>query len=648
VTRAPAFLSRTSPTARLLLVLVPAALIGLYGRFKGIGTWPLGVDEFYISRSVDHVLTSGLPVYPCGGYYTRALLFQYLVAILRMSGLSPEFAGRFIAAVCSLAVLPAAYLLGKRVQGPLAGWLSVIILLISIWEIEMARFGRMYAPFQAVFAWYLFFFLRYTIDKNAAALRWMIGLSLVGVLTWEGGALLGVANIYAVVRSHDHGRIKAADWRRLAGLGVLLVLLYLASRDLRDLGAAPAEAAAPAGASHSIELMIVAFMSAVRLHWPWVIAFLLPLGLAAAAVPFIWSHRHQWMVFAGLLLVSLSAFAHAFTATAGLLALLLLTDLIDWRELTSGRARPFCLALLALLAFWVAYDLSSGGPSFGLLFGFPDIFERIGRPWGRTLPVLTLGILLCVAYWFVRSTATPGDARSPMNALLGLLFLVVLVVASVPTDRIETRYTFFLYPVLVVIVVSAILELAGHFHGRRPMPSILLAAAPLLFFAATEDWQLNQVAHIDSEAVNFRVGMPPARAAHYTERNDMRSIAQWLTAHVQPGDVVVSGIPNLDQYYGGIDYFYLDDQDNRYGAYVCGNGRTERWTNHPILQQVDALKSAVDSGHHVYGTFYGDVEARVLRDIKAQGWSMTQVYTALDGKTNVISIEAHDETSRKN
>jgi Dolichyl-phosphate-mannose-protein mannosyltransferase len=646
VTTPWALLNRTSPTARLLLVLVPAALIGLYGRFKGIGTWPLGVDEFYISRSVDHVLTNGLPVYPCGGYYTRGLLFQYLDAMLRMFGLSPEFAGRFIAAVCSLAVLPATYQLGKRVQGPLAGWLSVIILLVSIWEIEMARFARMYAPFQAVFAWYLVFFLRYAIDKNAAALRWMIGLSLVGVLTWEGGALLGVANIFAVVRSHDHGRLKAADWWRLAGLGVLFVLLYLASNDLRDVGAESAVAAAPTGASHSAGFMIMA-MSAVRLHWPWAVAFLLPLGMAGAAVPFIWSHRHQWMAFAGLWLVLLSALAHAFTAAVGLLALLLLTDLLDRRELASRRARPFWLALLGLLIFWAAYDLSSGGPSFGLLFGFPDIFERIARPWGRTLPILTLGILLCVAYGFVKSTA-PGDARrSPMNALLGLLFLMVWVVAAIPTSRIETRYTFFLYPLLVVIVVSAILEVTQHFYGRRPMPNILLAAVPLLFFAATEDFQPRQVAHIDSKAVNFRVGMPPARAAHYTVRNDMRSIAQWLTAHVQPGDVVISGIPNLDQYYGGFDYLYLDDEDNRYEAYVCGNRRTERWTNHLILQHVDALKPVVDSGHHVYGSFYGDVEVRVLRDIKSQGWSVTKVYTALDGKTNVFRIEAHEETAQK-
>ena len=66
--------------APLLLLAAAAVLAGLYGRFKGLGTWPLGVDEFYISRSIDNVLRSGLPRFPCGGYYTRGLLYQYLVA----------------------------------------------------------------------------------------------------------------------------------------------------------------------------------------------------------------------------------------------------------------------------------------------------------------------------------------------------------------------------------------------------------------------------------------------------------------------------------------------------------------------------------------------------------------------------------------
>ncbi len=633
----------------LLRLLVPAALlIGLYGRFKGIGTWPLGVDEFYMSRSIDHVLANGLPSFPCGGYYTRGLLFQYLVAALRMCGSSPEFSGRFVAAVSSLAVLPPAYLLGKRIQGPLTGWLAVIVLLISIWEIEMARFGRMYAPFQAVFLWYLLFYVRYTIDKNAVALRWMIGLSVVGVLTWEGGTLLGAVNIFAYLQFHEYGRLKAPDWRRLAALGMLFVLLYLASRDLRDVGAsAVADAAAQAGAPHPAQIMGT-LMSSLRAHWLWAVAFLLPLGLAAGAIRTIWSYRHRWMAFAGMSLLLSSALVHQFAAVAGLLALLLLTDLIDWRELTSRGARPFALALLALLAFWTVYDLSSGGRFLQVLFGFPDIYERIGRPWGRAVPGLTVGIVSCVVFWFIKSIGVPNDAHRPMKSLLCLLFLLVLMVGAIPTNRIETRYTFFLYPLLVIIVISAILELARQFDGRGPLRNLLLAASPLLFFAATEDFQFRQIAGIDSAAVNFRVHMAPARADHYYPRNDMRGIAAWLASHVRPGDVVVSGIPNLDQYYGGFDYFYLDEEDNRYDAYVCANGGTDRWTNHRILYKADALKSVVDSGHRVYGSVYSDVEARLRRDAQSQGWTVKPVYTAMDGKTDIVSIEARNETSRKN
>src|SRR3984893_14768775 len=114
--KTPGFLSSGSGGSRMLLFLVPiAVLAGIYGRFKGLGTWPLGVDEFYITRSIDNILRTGLPEFSCGGYYLRGLVYQYLVALVRLAGLTPEFAGRFVAAMCSVATLPAAYLLGKRI-----------------------------------------------------------------------------------------------------------------------------------------------------------------------------------------------------------------------------------------------------------------------------------------------------------------------------------------------------------------------------------------------------------------------------------------------------------------------------------------------------------------------------------------------------
>ncbi len=66
---------------------------------------------------------------------------------------------------------------------------------------------------------------------------------------------------------------------------------------------------------------------------------------------------------------------------------------------------------------------------------------------------------------------------------------------------------------------------------------------------------------------------------------------EWLAAHVAAGDVVITGIPNLDEYYDRFDYFFLDSEDSRYEAYVCRDGRTDRWTNHPLLFPEDQIET---------------------------------------------------------
>src|ERR1700722_13700446 len=257
------------PAAWALGMVTAAALVaGIYGRFKGIATAPLGVDEFYMSRSIDFLMRTGLPHFPCGGYYTRGVLYQYLVALLRWDGLSAEFSGRLVTALSSLLLLPAAYLLGRRIHGRTVGLLVVTVLAVSIWEIEMARFGRMYAPFQAVFAWYLVFFLRYTLDRNRRALGAMVALSVLGVLTWEGGVFIGLINLLPPFIQHKNGRLRRADWLYLAGMSALLILLILATRDLRGFATAPLEVAGPGDAEGAVH-GLSSFVVTSRNGWGW-------------------------------------------------------------------------------------------------------------------------------------------------------------------------------------------------------------------------------------------------------------------------------------------------------------------------------------------------------------------------------------------
>jgi len=62
-----------------------------------------------------------------------------------------------LAALASTLTILAAWKLGLRAGGTGAAVIATVLVSLSLWEVEFGRFGRMYAPFQAQFLWYLYF-----------------------------------------------------------------------------------------------------------------------------------------------------------------------------------------------------------------------------------------------------------------------------------------------------------------------------------------------------------------------------------------------------------------------------------------------------------------------------------------------------------
>jgi hypothetical protein len=637
----------------IALVTAVALLAGVYGRFKGLGIWPLGVDEFYISRSIDNLLRTGLPQFPCGGYYTRGVLYQYLVALLRVQGMSAEFAGRFISAVSSLAVLPAAYLLGCRVHGRTVGLLAVIVLAVSIWEIEMARFARMYAPFQAVFVWYLVFFLRYTLDRDRRALVAMVILSTVGILTWEGGVFLGLINMLPPLINHKNGKLRSADWLYLVGMALLLFLFILATRDLRGF-ATPPHLPGDSGEPEQAAVTLSTFIVSIRDGWWWFVLSLLPLGLAAGSLSWIWSLRHRRLAACGLLVVLLSATLHQFLACGAGLLLLLLLGLLEPRELATRSARLFWLAIIASGIFWLAFCFLTGIWNADVaaastmpnklmavghyLLGFPDILGEVVRPWGRVLPLLAVGLVIALSGLIVH-TIIRRQARKVASVLLVVVVLLLLAVGAIPTDRIETRYTFFLYPPAIILAMTALASWSGEWFGDRKA-LVLTSLVGLTLFALSEDFQPTHLAHVDSAEITFRIGMAPTIADHYYYRSDTPGAAKWLALHVHQNDIVLNSVPNVDEYYHRVDYFFLDAGDPRYETYACHGGTEDRWTQRPLLYTMDALRANVATGHRLFLIIYPSQTKTVLTEAKVRGWSAALAWVSVDGGINVIVLEA--------
>lgn len=646
----------------LWVVAAAALLAGLYGRFKGLGAAPLGVDEFYVSRSVDNILRTGLPEFLCGGYYNRGPLYQYLVSAIRMLGLSAEAAPRLLSASFSVAALPAIYLLGRRVHSKTVGLLAMIVLSLSVWEIEMARFARMYAPFQAVFVWYLLFFLNYMRDADRRSLIAMIALSLLGVLIWEGGALLGIVNLLPPLLRHREGRLRREDYFYIGAMLTLFVVFYmLAVLDLRTYADTPAYAdwyrLAPTDPGTDA-------MRALDIQLPsssfWIALAALPVAAWLASLRWIWSLRSRWLAACGLLVAATAALAHQLLISVAVLVLLLLAGLVNWRELIERPARLYLASLALSALYWLSVGFGTDAwiadathPSLAelsqivalKLFGFPNVIDEIVRPWGRTLPLWSVCLFGALAGLVFVAIRRATSARTAIAILLIITVVLLLAVGASGTGRQETRYTFFLYPVLVILAIAAVAMLLNELSTHARIAACLLSAITLSCFAAGGDFRPRHVAAIDSDAVNYRVGLPAALVSHYYPHNDVRGAAAWLKQNVSAEDRVLAGIPSLAQYYDRIDFAFLIDDDPRYEAFSCQAGTLDRWTHKPLLYSARALDDLLRN-HPAYLVTYPSQTPPLLDKAREYGWQARRVWSSIDGGVNILTLRRNEPAAQ--
>jgi len=613
-----------APRALLLLASIGALIVGVYGRFRGLGAAPLSVDEYYFVRSIDNVLRSGLPAYTCGGFYTRGLLLQYLAAGLRLAGFSPELAPRAVAALCSLFVLPAVYILGRRIADSRIAWLALVMLSISVWEVEMARFGRMYAPFQLVCVWYLVYFLRYTVDREMRALWPMLLLSLAAPLVWEGGALLALANLLPPFLQQQPGnRLSKGDRAYLGVTAVIFAAAYwFVTADFRGYVAA----SWPPGFNPALSFVGKDPLNAFNLplwrlpaHPGWIALAAVPLGATLWALRWLWGWRVRPLAAAGLLAMLTAALLHQFGAVLAAALLLLLMNRIRWDELFSRNAAPFTCAVVVSAAYWLAFGAATTdwhSPAAGTLpralaaFGyqylrFPDFIGVVVRPWARAVPKLGLALFLLIGAALLRQARSAAVLNSERALQVVLVVLLLAASASHP-PRQETRYVFFLYPLALLIALTTVRHMATALVKPR---SAALAAALLGLggFAVSEDFQPHHLLKIDQLPELFRSHMNLDMQGHLEIRNDYREMARWLSQRVsRDHDLVINGVHGLDYYYPGINHFFVDERDPDFTSWSCRGGSVERWGNYPLLYTVDSLKARIAASRNTYLILYPD------------------------------------------
>lgn len=643
--------------------MLAAVVGGVYVRFVGLAEAPFWTDEYYLAQSIRNVLEHWLPEYDCGGYYTRGLLMQYLAAPFFKWGSNDEFYLRSIAVISNLLAIIPLFLLASRVAGKLVACAVVILFSLSVWEVEMARFARMYAPFQALFIWHVYSLHRVLFEKDRRALYWMYVVSLVSLFVYEGAIFLILLNFVPLAFAKHYRQLRNYTLPMILFVGAYLFL----QTDMRRLGVEEflppdySPATTESGAS-PIELPDL-FLSTFPQGSGWITGFFVVFALCVAlAVGGVRRELRDGMhVPAGLR--AAAVIMCVFFALLNLYALVAAIGLFVYLLSPFGlgtvdrRSVLVCLIAVAVtLVFWLVYaastqswqalpDTDKASSVYRLalmLFNYPPIgFKIIGR-WLDAMPLLTvtLGLLIGLGLYALR---VQQDSRAGEYRMLAVFVLAIaFAMAALHQHYVQIRYTFFLYPLVLLLALASASRVATWMSEKDGLQQAVVLGATLGLIVIGEDFDPTHLWNIDTPQVLYRQDYNPSRAKQYYVRYDSRSPAEYVNTHRAVDDVIVASVVPVPYYLDRTDYFHLDPESHKFAGVVGCRGQKHLWSNARIIYEPEHLQTLLAPGEHTVWLIRHPRWRRLTREMPepagrlADQYREQVEYVSADGTIEVV------------
>ena len=608
-------------TGLLLCVGVLALALGGFARFYDLGGAPLAEDEYYTANGIESILAEGVPALPGGGYYDRALLFQYAAAgFAKLFGPDP-FAYRLPAALCGLLVGVLGFFYARRFGGSALGLAVAAALLLSSWEIEFARLVRFYTLFQVTLLLFLI-----ALDKAYFEARpgWRYvphGVIILAALAHELSVLLAPLLFLPLLPHLTNLRLRDPQrWLGFALVSLIVTLVVAAltvGLPLGDQGGAdrlPADYEPPTGVTRD-GLATPALPFFQLLPEPILHLALVWLAAAALVMAFVVARRAgaRQLELPDLLLALalLAGLFHLFAAMA--LVLVLAFARYDlWRLAAQPKRRLVLLgAALATVLGWLAvvamaperviseevvarWNMDVTDPSrlgatlralWSTFFGWPDLYRMTLRPFATELPELGLALLTALI-WFViahRHAPWPKLLRHP-----GALVLYWAIATALFTFTSTTsRYWFPVLPVLYTLLAVSLAEATTRWRPHAAISARGVASfAFLLLFALGPDFHPYHILKVGDDSVRYRTGAFERFDMTWYPRRDVRMAAQTVARRhaASPGPrIVVDTLPAFSYYLDQEHAVYFDRCCKRFSSYARERGSRELWSGQRLL-----------------------------------------------------------------
>ncbi|MDH3603712.1 MAG: glycosyltransferase family 39 protein [Candidatus Tectomicrobia bacterium] len=608
-----------SPLGALYIALLAAALaLGLFARLHHLGQRQLAVDEYYFTYSVDLIVETGVPALPGGGYYMRGLLPQYITAASVWVFGKTGFAYRLPAVLFGLVSVGLAYVYARRfVEVRLAGLLT-LWLLLSSWHVEFSRFARMYTAFQCVT---LLFLLSVDSAFFRGNWRWRylphVAAAMAAFTHQLSVLLLPFLFLPLIVAQKRFPTL----WHRcryaVVSLITSLLCLAFTRTDWRNVGVSDAWPEQYVRWSAS-KLRLPAFPF-WRISPDPLVNLAFVLGMCALTI-LVWWGLTRWRRKSGregiaasdvvLAVLLLCTALHAFILSAACLLLLVFRYEMHRWPVWPKRVRWLLgltvvsgvtwVGYAVLTQAWMAHADVAGHGVFGALrqafFGWPDLYGGLLRLWIREFPWLSIAVVSALAYQLLSTLRLPAPLLLRRPAVSVLYFVLCLAVLN--TLYPSTRYAFFFYPLVLLVLLQSLPDVSTALSlSRTRYGQALNAWAPvglgLAIFMMTSDWNPSHLTQVTAPEVNFRVGRFSAFADTWYPRIDFASPARFLdgpAAVAAAAPTVVLGQPPVSYHLRRDHAVYYAQQDARFFNVSRQRGQRDLWSGQRLLSTPEDLR----------------------------------------------------------